>query len=829
MANKRITELSRLYPGSVTNDDWLVCVNGSGASLETKKISFGDFYSSFSLPTNITFSNTHVSNIITTDNYGNSLEWNTAYQSVHLLTANTLSLLAGTSYGNRGAIIDNTFNSGINVTWHENVGKLKFEVVAGSSLSGDLDTSNNWVLNSGTNSGISLSPINSLSICPIGHGRSHFGVGSISGGYTHITDTALSVWGDAYISGGVTITQLGSGNAFTVEDSSNPDTTPFIIDKSGNVIIGKTTAATAKLDIVGGISATTIDLNQTTGTSPITVSSTTVVTNLNADLLDGKHASDFISASSPTFSGNISFPGTGKWTTDGKLGIGTLTPAYNLDVNGTIRGTVITSSVASGTAPLVVTSTNVVTNLNVDLLDGRHGDEFALISGPTFTGVPNAPTASAVSNSTQIATTAFTTTAVNNFNTTIQGNAPVNLNTLGKIASAINNDYLFFQTVNSSIATKIGGSSPTLTGNVTLPGGKWTSDGKLGIGTSSPVAPLDVVGQANFNNQITAISGTISSSTTTGTIVVTGGVGISGALYVGGNITGNVTGNVTGSAGSCSGNSATATTATACSGNSATATTANALNTANNYQVTNLTSSGRIYIANGTAGAPSIAFGSDGGTDTGLYWGGDGYINFTNNGVYSGQLTPSRNLVIVGTITGSNLSGTNTGDQTNIVGNAATATTATACSGNAATATTATACSGNSATATTATNLSGGSVSATTGTYSGSLSANAGIYEHQVNLSSGTNIDLSLGSVFTKTVSGSISLTVSNVSSSGTVSSFILDITNGGTNTVSWWSGLTWRSGTPPTLSTSGRDLLGFFTYNGGTTWNGIVMATEMA
>jgi hypothetical protein len=42
-------------------------------------------------------------------------------------------------------------------------------------------------------------------------------------------------------------------------------------------------------------------------------------------------------------------------------------------------------------------------------------------------------------------------------------------------------------------------------------------------------------------------------------------------------LTGNVTGNVSGSSGSCTGNAATATTASACSGNSATATTASNL------------------------------------------------------------------------------------------------------------------------------------------------------------------------------------------------------------------------------------------------------------
>lgn len=46
------------------------------------------------------------------------------------------------------------------------------------------------------------------------------------------------------------IRQLGSGNAFRVEDATNPDSTPFIIDASGNVGIGLTTP-TQKLDVSG--------------------------------------------------------------------------------------------------------------------------------------------------------------------------------------------------------------------------------------------------------------------------------------------------------------------------------------------------------------------------------------------------------------------------------------------------------------------------------------------------------------------------------------------------------------------------------------------------
>ena len=46
------------------------------------------------------------------------------------------------------------------------------------------------------------------------------------------------------------ITQLGAGNALVVEDSANPDATPFVIDASGNVGIG-TSSPAFKLDVNG--------------------------------------------------------------------------------------------------------------------------------------------------------------------------------------------------------------------------------------------------------------------------------------------------------------------------------------------------------------------------------------------------------------------------------------------------------------------------------------------------------------------------------------------------------------------------------------------------
>jgi hypothetical protein len=92
-----------------------------------------------------------------------------------------------------------------------------------------------------------------------------------------------------------------------------------------------------------------------------------------------------------------------------------------------------------------------------------------------------------------------------------------------------------------------------------------------------------------------------------------------------------------------------------------------------------------------------------------------------------------------------------------------------------------------------------------------------------------SNIDLSTGNYFPYTVSSSTTFTVSNVPSNGTATSFILDLTNGGSSAITWWTGVTWPNGTAPTLSSSGRDVLGFFTYNGGTTWSGFLLGKAMA
>lgn len=109
----------------------------------------------------------------------------------------------------------------------------------------------------------------------------------------------------------------------------------------------------------------------------------------------------------------------------------------------------------------------------------------------------------------------------------------------------------------------------------------------------------------------------------------------------------------------------------------------------------------------------------------------------------------------------------------------------------------------------------------------GSVRFNKAIFEKKTAIGA-SNIDLSVGNYFTKTISGNTVFTVSNAPVSGEVSTFILEITNGGSATVTWFSGVTWAYGVAPVLSSSGTDVLAFYTYDGGTTWRGFSVGTGM-
>jgi hypothetical protein len=127
----------------------------------------------------------------------------------------------------------------------------------------------------------------------------------------------------------------------------------------GDVGIGTSVGITEKLTVNGNVSANTLISTVASGTAPLTVSSSTLVTNLNADLLRGKVA--------PT--GNI------VGTTDTQ----TLT-------NKTLTSPIITSISNGGTVTLPSSTTTLIGRDTTDTLTNKS----IAASGNTISGITNA-------------------------------------------------------------------------------------------------------------------------------------------------------------------------------------------------------------------------------------------------------------------------------------------------------------------------------------------------------------------------------------------------------------------------------------------------------
>jgi hypothetical protein len=99
-------------------------------------------------------------------------------------------------------------------------------------------------------------------------------------------------------------------------------------------------------------------------------------------------------------------------------------------------------------------------------------------------------------------------------------------------------------------------------------------------------------------------------------------------------------------------------------------------------------------------------------------------------------------------------------------------------------------------------------------------------YAELVNAAGGgggtVDLDIALGNVQTATVdTATTTFTFSNPSATGRACSFTLILTNGGSQTVNWPAAVDWAGGNEPSWTTSGVDIIEFFTIDAGTTWYG--------
>lgn len=96
-------------------------------------------------------------------------------------------------------------------------------------------------------------------------------------------------------------------------------------------------------------------------------------------------------------------------------------------------------------------------------------------------------------------------------------------------------------------------------------------------------------------------------------------------------------------------------------------------------------------------------------------------------------------------------------------------------------------------------------------------------------ISGSTTLDLSVAQYFIFTVGAALTLTsFANAPPANLGVGIILRVTNGGAFAVTWPGAVRWVSGTPPTLTVAGIDMLAFITDDGGVTWRGLVLGKDI-
>lgn len=82
-------------------------------------------------------------------------------------------------------------------------------------------------------------------------------------------------------------------------------------------------------------------------------------------------------------------------------------------------------------------------------------------------------------------------------------------------------------------------------------------------------------------------------------------------------------------------------------------------------------------------------------------------------------------------------------------------------------------------------------------------------------------LSLALSNAFSATVIGAVTLSFTNVPSGTFVQGLLLKIINGGAFAVTWPGSVLWPSGTAPSLTASGTDVVALVSFDAGTTWYG--------
>ena len=246
------------------------------------------------------------------------------------------------------------------------------------------------------------------------------------------------------------------------------------ITASGNVQTINSIVAEGNIQSNTSISAPQLKSTVATGTQPLTVVSTTQVDNLNANLLNGFYASQTPVANTivTRFANNaitVETLNANSISSSAQSNITQLGTLVSLTTSGQI-----TSQVTTGTAPFVIASTTVVSNLNANLLNG------------ITTAVPATPSTIVVRSSSGDIT-------ANNFIGTMSSSS------ISVIDNSANNAVTITQQGSGNAFVVTDEPSDTTVFLI-------SNSGNVGIGVNSTVstnAKLEVLGNVKVNNHLT--------------------------------------------------------------------------------------------------------------------------------------------------------------------------------------------------------------------------------------------------------------------------------------------------------------------------------------
>ena len=217
---------------------------------------------------------------------------------------------------------------------------------------------------------------------------------------------------------------------------------------------------------------------------------------------------------------NPAFTGTVTGVTAAMVGLGNVTneskttmfnnPAFTGTVTGVTASMVGLGNVTNESKATMFanpTFTGTVTGISASMVglgNVTNESKATMFTNAALTGTPTAPTATAGTNTTQIASTAFVNTAISN----LVNAAPTTLDTLNELAAALGNDPDFATTVTNAIGLKAPISNPSFTGTVGM-GSFTATNGTINANNSG--YSLTVTGaQSSISSRIVNTSETTS-------------------------------------------------------------------------------------------------------------------------------------------------------------------------------------------------------------------------------------------------------------------------------------------------------------------------------